>query len=377
MATISGDDGGLLWSTRNHIWYAGDKGLVRYDAGSPPSGGVLWKRNWGIHAVHADPVTGKLYELLNERKKVLKSKQTFSYIQCLRADYSAAGLGMLGKPIKLRSYVAFMGVGEVAVRDKNDIWFVVELGCTGTLNTTSWGKDENKNKLDSWQGLNSEVACEHGQRAGMLERDEKNGGQRSIVYPNYPNNRVLRRDIPSGKVMTLTSVYKMNDACSLSVDFDRNLWYWHGESARGKSEALVACGAKVRAPKGLPGPPGPRGEQPKKAYPGSPGAPGQPGAVGKWGHAGPRGNPGKDGARGEPGEDGDKGPPGAPPPAPQPITGKTSLSFFLGSLGLHILMLGIVYVILSSRAAAARKVGQAATTSDDMGGYEEEEPPQH
>jgi len=377
MSRFSGDDGGLLWSTKNHIWYAGDSGLVRYDAGTRPTAGVLKTPKWGVHSVHADPVTGKMYELLNNRKTVLYSKQTFSYIQCLTADYGKAGLATLKTAIKMHSYLAFMGGGEVAVQDANRVWFVVELGCSGTLNTTSLGTDANMNKLDSWRGEASIVKCEHGQRSGILERDDKHKGQRSVVYPNYPKNRILRRDIPSGKVMTLTTVNRMSDACSLSVDFDRNRWYWHGESARGKSEALVSCAATIRAPKGPPGVPGPRGEQPKKAYDGPPGAPGPPGAVGRWGHVGPAGSPGKVGARGDPGEDGDKGTTGAPPPAPPPIEGKTTLTFFLAACGLHILMLGIVYLILGSRARAAKKAGQAAATSDDIGGYEEEEPPQH
>lgn len=381
MSRYSGDDGGLLWSTRDYVWYAGDSGLVRYNAGRPPTSGTNINRNFGVRAVHADPITGKLYELLNKHQKSLRTGQTLRYIRCLNADYSLGGLGTLSVStgIKMGSYLAFMGGGEVAVQDKNQIWYVVTLGCAGTLTTTSLGKDGNVKRVDDISGASSNgiIACEHGQRAGILERDEKNRGQRSIVYPSYPHNQVVRRDIPSGKVMTMTSVVRMSDACSLSVDYDRNLWYWHGESARGKSEALVACKASIRAPKGPRGAPGRPGAAPKKAFPGVPGSPGPPGAVGLWGHRGPVGNPGKDGIRGEPGADGDKGKTGAPPPAPEPITGKTTLTFFIAALGLHILTLGIVYLILSSRAAAGRKAAKAAATNDDMGGYEEQDPPQH
>lgn len=378
MSSISGDDGGMLWYSNPHIWYEGDRGLARYNGGTTPTGGVLWKPGWGTHAVHADPINGKLYELLDVHKRVLHSHRQFSYIQCLNKNYGRSGLPVkLARTISMGSYVAFMGGGEVAVQDKHGSWFVVQLGCgRRRLRTTYLGKETGR-RIDASSGVDREIVCERGQRSGILERDEKNKGKHSIVYPNYPNNRILRREIPSGKVTHSWIVNGMSDACSLTVDYERNLWYWHGESAKGKSEALVSCKAKIRAPKGFRGPPGARGKQPQKAYPGPRGAPGKPGAVGRWGHVGPAGNPGEDGVRGEPGADGEKGKTGAPPPAPEPITGKTTLSFFMGVCGLHILILGIVYLILSSRAKAGQKAGKAADPVDHTGGYEEEEPPQH
>jgi len=367
MEKYSGDDGGLLWSTRSHIYYEGDNGLVRYNSGRIPTAGTLMKPKWGTHAVHGDPVTGKLYELLNQHKKVLKRKNQFFYIRCLHAaNYSTAGIAQLGTRIQMNNYLAFVGGGELAVLDKNRNWFIIELGCKGTLPTRSLGRDGNSKRLDKYRGKDSVVICERGQRGGILERDAKKGGKHSIVYPNYPNNRILRRHIPSGKVTVLTAVTRMNDACSLSVDYDRGLWYWHGESAKGVSEALVSCQAVLRAPPGPPGAPGMHGVQPGRAVAGRPGVPGPPGAMGHRGHAGPVGVTGVQGLQGEPGDDGDKGPPGAPPPAPKPITNKIRKATFLGVIVLHSVLLGAVYFFLKFRTTAAKK----ATT--DLHDHEEE-----
>jgi len=367
MARYSGDDGGLLWSTRSHIYYEGDKGLVRYDSGSPPTAGELMKAGWGTHAVHGDPITGKLYELLDQRKRVLRRNGEFLYIRCLHAaNYSNAGVARLGMKIMMGNYLAFVGGGELAVQNRDRIWFLVELGCKGTLPTRSLGKDRNIKRIDKYRGPNSLVVCEHGQRGGILERDIQNGGRHSIVYPNYPFNRILRRDIPSGRVTVLTAVEKMNDACSLSVDYDRSLWYWHGESAKGAEEALVSCLATVRGPPGLPGAPGVHGVQPGQAAAGKPGKPGPPGSVGHRGSTGPAGETGRQGLLGEPGDDGDKGPPGAPPAAPKPIKNKIRKATFVGLIGLHSLLLGSVYFILKFRKDTAKKA------TIDVDGHEEE-----
>mmetsp|Transcript_80662 Transcript_80662/g.159785 ORF Transcript_80662/g.159785 Transcript_80662/m.159785 type:complete len:442 (+) Transcript_80662:151-1476(+) len=357
MTEYSGDDGGLLWSTRRHIYYEGDRGQVRYDSSSPPTGGELMRKGWGTHAVHGDPITGKLYELLDKDKKVLKSKKQFAYIRCLHeANYSDAGVAELGTKIMMGRYLAFVGGGELSVQNKYKKWFLIELGCKGKLQTRDIGKDQNKkHPIGESKGKQGLHACERGQSGGILERDMKNGGRHSVVYPNYPNNRILRRTIPAGNITVLTTVDKMTDACSLSVDYDRSLWYFHGEGAKDKNEALVSCLASMRAPPGPPGAPGMAGVQPGQAAAGRPGSPGPPGHIGHRGHTGPVGDMGKQGLQGIPGSDGEKGPPGAPPPAPKPITNKVSKVTFIGLLGLHSAFLGTVYFVLKLRASAVQK----------------------
>lgn len=223
-----GDDGGLLWFNGNFVYYEGDWRITRSWAGNSIRLNTHWGWNWHRESVHADPVSGQIYHLLNHRGHALSSYQTFSFIDCLNQWLGRTSRARLAHRFQIHWYRVFIGDGEMVVLDRQSRWRIIRLGCSGTLPVRILASMSN-----FWM-----AGCERGRQGGILESDGES------YYIIHAARYVYRRAIsgPARNQVKRLSGW-LGDICSLAVDYKRNRWYYHREGGGRFHEGIWSCPA--------------------------------------------------------------------------------------------------------------------------------------
>lgn len=223
-----GDDGGLLWFNGNFVYYEGDWRITRSWAGNSIRLNTYWGWNWHRESVHADPVSGQIYHLLNHRGHALSSYQTFSFVGCLNQWLGRTSRARLSQRFQIHWYRVFIGDGEMVVLDRQSRWRIIRLGCSGTLPVRILASMSN-----FWM-----AGCERGRQGGILESDGES------YYIIHAARYVYRRAIsgPARNQVKRLSGW-LGDICSLAVDYKRNRWYYHREGGGRFHEGIWSCPA--------------------------------------------------------------------------------------------------------------------------------------
>eukprot|EP00929_Paragymnodinium_shiwhaense_P117319 TRINITY_DN8778_c0_g1_i1.p1 TRINITY_DN8778_c0_g1~~TRINITY_DN8778_c0_g1_i1.p1 ORF type:complete len:6658 (+),score=1287.90 TRINITY_DN8778_c0_g1_i1:1019-19975(+) len=248
VANATGDDAGMVWSSMDDgglVYLEGDKrvriyptdstGLLKPDA--TPLGGAV--RTGHIWSVHADPSTGRVYELRGAGREA-HAGNLLDEIICLRSDTAttdtviAEATSTLQLAITMKEpYTVFVGSGQMLVLDHIDEWYVITLGCGRELPVVSLGKNLG--------GTIEMKTCESGFQGGMFEREESR-----VTYAGKDGG-VYQKIIPMGWPVQILDAAKLEDICSLSLNLANSRWYYHAERTEDHLEGLYSCEATIES----------------------------------------------------------------------------------------------------------------------------------
>jgi len=240
IASEIGDDGGMVWYSKSEdlIYYSGDHAVAAFRYfNNIPKYRFSGRREWG--AIHADPVSGQIYQLYTDDDMVLEPIGTFAKVACLQGDLSIEKMMTLEKDqkIQIKGYYAYIGHGKLAIWDAEKSWHVIGLSCEGfSLPVVTL--------QEKWPPKNEHNICEHQYQGGILE-EYKN--QYWIIYPH--NKFVVKRQIAGGNSLQIIGNSGSVETCSLALDLRRRRWFYHKEEIEQLNgpEPLFSCPALIES----------------------------------------------------------------------------------------------------------------------------------
>lgn len=223
------------------IYYSGDAAAVAFQYfDNRPIYSLPGRAEWG--AIHADPVSGQIYQLHTEDENVLGPTGTLAKVACLDGDLSIHRMMSLERPIPITGYYAYIGWKTLAIRDANNNWAIVELEC---------GRSDLKVKVGGkWNASHAHNICEHQYQGGVLE--EHPIGTYWILYP-HQKTMLKRQIIPGGEEPQKLGYSGSEETCSFALDLRRRRWYYHREEVEKLDgpEPLFSCPAVLETAQDL------------------------------------------------------------------------------------------------------------------------------
>ncbi len=231
---LAGDDRGGMAITPTHVYLNGDDNAVRYDLDLNPASGVSLPIRDGMVS---DLATGKIWTLWNTASASdpydSPSQFTATALRGLDSNLAfTAEMIQLSQSIDLgnnnEQNGIFAGFGYVGLYSGNtQHWYVIDLDNgfvtdLGFLNSAELYGSEN---WSDW---------------GVLEANCS--GQFSVIYRDYNDENIHRRELPNGAVTTVGAFGDLSDMASLIFSPWNNRWYFHYEGGTstfgGSSETL-------------------------------------------------------------------------------------------------------------------------------------------